>query len=113
MKKYLKYVPFLFLLGCASVSRDCASCNAENFGSDWIIIQYGFDGKPINCWQERNVAISNESTSDGIYWQHGSHLIHISGWYNRVQVSNSDFEGEAKAVGVDLVRCQGGAYKSL
>jgi len=110
MKTYIKYIPFLFLFGCAGMARDCSSCSAESFGSDWIIIQYAFDGKPINCWQELNAAISNEPGSDGIYWEHGSHLIHISGWYNRVQVFNKDFAGAARSVGVDLDRCTGGAY---
>ncbi len=115
MKSCIKYFPFLLLVGCAGMARDCSSCSASSFGSDWIIVQYGFDGKPINCWQEQNAAISNEKGTDGIYWEHNSwehnsHLIHISGRYNRVQVFNKDFAGAAKSIGVDLDKCVGGAY---
>ena len=111
MKNLFKYLPLLLLCSCAGLARDCSSCGAENFGSDWIIVQYGFDGKPINCWREVNTAVTNENQTDGIYWQHAGHLVHISGWYNRCQVQNNDFEGAARAVGIDLNRCVGGAYK--
>jgi hypothetical protein len=112
MNKYLKYIPFLFLCGCAGLTRDCSSCSAENFGSDWIIVQYSYDGKPINCWKENNVAITNEPNSDGIFWQHGEHLIHISGWYNRVQVFNNGFKSAAESIGIDLNKCTGGNYEA-
>lgn len=100
----------LLLVGCAGTSRSCASCNAENFGADWIIVQYRVDGVPINCWQLRQVSVANEQGSDGIYWATPSgNLIHISGWYNRVQVKGS-FESAAKEVGIDLAACPGGRY---
>jgi len=111
MKNYFKYMPLVFLCGCAGLARDCSSCNAESFGSQWIIVQYGFDGTPINCWQEMNAAVSNESGTDGIYWKHGPHLVHISGFYSRVQVANNDFSSAANAIGIDLARCSGGIYK--
>jgi hypothetical protein len=101
----------LFLVGCAGMQRDCSSCNASNFGGDWIVLQYGFDGKPINCWKLANTAIVNESGTDGIYWQDtGGHLVHISGWYNRVQVFHSDYTGAAKSIGVNLDKCVNGKY---
>jgi hypothetical protein len=105
------WVLLVFLCGCASWQRDCQSCNASSFGSDWIVLQYGFDGKPINCWQLTNTAIDNETGTDGIYWQSPSgHLVHISGWYNRVQVTNRDFVGAAKQLGIDSTSCGQGAY---
>ena len=98
--------------GCAAVERDCSSCGASSFGSDSIVLQYGFDGAPINCWKLGNTAITNESGTDGIYWQSpDGHLVHISGWYNRAQVERSDFEGSAKQLGVDLKRCSEGRYR--
>lgn len=110
MKLY-KYLALIFLTGCAAVQRDCASCSAKNFGSDWLIVQYAASGEPINCWQERNVSMSNEEHSDGIYWQEPSgHLVHISGWYNHVQVTGGDFKAAAKTIGVDTERCPGGKY---
>jgi hypothetical protein len=101
----------LAMVSCAGVSRGCASWWANNAGADWIIVQYAMDGKPINCWQYTNVSVTNEAQSDGIYWSAG-HLVHISGWYNRVQVSNHDFVGGAKMLGIDLDRCVGGAYRA-
>lgn len=110
--KLLKYLPFVFLLGCASTQRDCSASVNGTFGGDWVIAQYGFDGKPINCWNLRNVAIS--SHSDGIYWQDSGtgNLIHISGWYSRVQVSGNNHEAAAKVLGVELSKCQNGKYVS-
>ena len=103
----------LLLAGCAGTSRGCASCNAENFGADWIVVQYRMDGSPVNCWQLRSTSIVNEPHSDGIYWQTpNGHLVHVSGWYNRVQVIGS-FESAAKEVGVDLASCPGGRYEAV
>lgn len=112
--KFNKFFPALLLLaGCASWERDCNSSVAGSFGGDWIVLQYGFDGTPINCWKLPNTAISNEQGTDGIYWLNpGGHLVHISGWYNRVQVSNGDYGGAAKSIGIDIDRCVGGKYTS-
>ncbi len=102
----------VFLLGCAGWSRDCASTCAANTGGDWIVVQYRFDGTPINCWEMRNTAIANEGASDGIYWQdRGGHLVHISGWYNRVQVQGERWREAADALGVDDARCGNGVYR--
>ncbi len=98
------------LVGCAGLSRSCSGCNAENFGADWIIVQYGATGTPINCWQERDVSVDNEAHSDGIWWKTGSHLVHASGTLTRIQVGGGDFDGAAKKIGVDRARCVGGAY---
>lgn len=114
MKRFLRYLPFLALLGCAGLQRDCSSCNAGSFGADWVVVQYRFDGTPINCWKLQNVGISNEEHSDGIFWQDPSgHLVHISGWYNRVQVNGGNFDAAATAIGVEMARCQNGTYKPL
>jgi hypothetical protein len=37
--------------------------------------------------------------------------VHISGWYNRVQVNNGDWNGAAAALGIDLSRCHDGIYQ--
>ncbi len=110
----LRALALLLLAGCAGTSRDCASCNASSFGSDWIVVQYEYNGNPINCWKLADTAIDNEQNTDGIFWQEKSgHLVHISGWYNRVQVTGGDWSGAAKALGVDLSRCEDGAYKAV
>lgn len=114
MKPLLRWLPLLLLTGCAAISRDCSSCGASNFGSDWIVLQYKMDGEPINCWKLKNTAITNEEHTDGIYWQGPSgHLVHISGWYNRVQVQGGDWEGAAKTLGVTMARCDDGKYAAL
>ncbi len=100
------------LLGCAGWSRDCSSSCASNFGGDWIIAQYRFDGTPINCWELRNTPVTNEGQTDGIFWQDkGGHLVHISGWYNRVQVQGERWEEAAATLGVDDTRCKNGVYR--
>jgi hypothetical protein len=110
--KLHKLFPLLLLCaGCAGWQRDCNSSVAGSFGGDWVVVQYGFDGAPINCWKLKDTAISNEAHTDGIFWQDpDGHLVHISGWYNRVQVNNGNYAGAAKAVGIDIDRCTGGKY---
>ena len=74
-------------------------------------MQYGANGDPINCWKLMNVSITNEQSSDGIYWKEGSgHLVHISGWYNRVQVNGGRYEEAAKLLGVELPKITNGKY---
>lgn len=107
----LRSLPFLFLVGCAGLQRDCAGCSASSLGADWIIVQYRADGETINCWQLRNASVANEHGSDGIWWTTDKgHLVHVGGWYNRVQVERNDWQGAAREVGVDLDRCKGGRY---
>lgn len=110
MKKFKAIFLSFFMFGCASISRDCSSSVASNFGSDWIIVQYSNNG-PINCWKLNDIAVDNESNTDGIYWKSNQgHLVHISGWYNRVQVTGGDFDSAAKSVGVNLASCNDGKY---
>jgi hypothetical protein len=99
--------------GCAGVSRDLSSKIASEIGADWIVVQYRFDGTPINCWKLNDAGISNEPASDGIFWKDSTtgHLVHISGWYNRVQVVNRDFLSAARLVGVDAAACDSGVYR--
>lgn len=101
----------LVFSSCAGWGRGCSSWTAENMGADWIVVQYRSDGHPINCWKLNDTSVANESNSDGVYWKQDSHLIHISGWYNRVQVFNNDFTQAAKLMGIDLERCVNGRYK--
>ena len=110
--KVIKYIGlFLFITGCAGTQRDCSSNCASEYGGDWIIVQYRFDGSPINCWELKDTAVSNESGTDGIYWQDpNGHLVHISGWYNRVQVKNNRWDQAAKTLGVDDALCKDGVY---
>ena len=100
----------LFISACAGTARDCSSGCASEFGADWIVVQYANDGHALACWQLHDTAVTNEKNTDGIYWKDGGHLVHISGWYNRVQVDGEDFAGAATLLGIDLRGCQGGKY---
>lgn len=111
-KTALTVVLLLMCVGCAGMQRGCSSFTAEQFGSDWIVVQYKCDGSPINAWKLKNVSITNESNSDGIYWVDDStgHLVHISGWYNRVQVQGGRYEEAAKLLGVEISKVTNGKY---
>lgn len=98
--------------GCANLNRGCAASNAENFGANWVITQFDMNGHVFNCWKLTNVSVTNEESSDGIYWAEGTlgHLVHVSGWYNRVQVSGNDYASAARLIGVDINACDNGHY---
>lgn len=96
---------FLLLTGCAGFQRSCSSYSASNFGADWLVVQHRNDGSVSKCWKLRKVAVENENQTDGIYWKSNEgHLIHLSGWYTRVQVEG-DFASAAKEIGIDLSQC--------
>ena len=102
----------LLLPGCAGFNRGCSAWQAENFASDWIVVQNDMSMTPQRCWKLPNTSITNEPSSDGVYWLgKGGHLVHISGWYNRVQVTNGDWNGAARSLGIDLSRCGDGVYQ--
>ncbi|MDE2437839.1 MAG: hypothetical protein KGN01_00370 [Patescibacteria group bacterium] len=102
----------LSMTGCAGASRGVSSWWAETAGSDWIIVQYDYQMQPKCAWKLNGVSVTNETHSDGIYWKDSvtGHLIHISGWYNRVQVANGRFDEAAKLLGVDINSIQNGKY---
>lgn len=112
-RKITSVLTALTIAGCAGMERGCASSCAQNFASDWIVAQYETAGKPFNCWRLQNTSITNEPSSDGIYWldRDSGNLVHISGWYNRVQVNKGNWEKAAKAVGVSLEKCVAGKYE--
>lgn len=104
-------VALLAFTSCAGMGRGCSRWQAENMGADWVVVQLSNDGKPFNCWKLDDVSVTNEPASDGVYWKTPSgHLIHISGWYNRVQVKDRNFQEAAKQLGVDIGLCKEGRY---
>ena len=111
--KVIRLFALLFLVSCAGFNRSCSACMAESYGSDWVVVQYNYNGSPLACWKLLDASVSNEEHSDGIYWVDSKtrHLVHISGWYNRVQVEGGDFEGAANLLGVELRKCQNGKYE--
>lgn len=100
--RHLKMLfPILLAAGCAGTMRDCSSWWAGASGADWLVAQYKYDGTPLRCWRLPNTSIANEPHSDGVYWKSpDGHLVHLSGWYNRVQVANGDFDGAARELGI-------------
>lgn len=103
----LRALPFILLAGCAGQMRSCSAGMAERFGADWLIAQYKTDGTPLHCWRLPDTSVVNETGSDGIYWKDPrGHLVHISGWYNRVQVTGGDWAGAAASIGVDIGVCR-------
>jgi hypothetical protein len=135
IKAIVLIILMLGLTACQGLDRGVSSFTASSFGANWIVVQYRFDGEPMNCWKLTDAAIENEAASDGIYWKDPSsgNLVHISGWYNRVQVTDKivtetrkarglevgptkterhepEFEQAARLVGVDASLCGNGIY---
>jgi hypothetical protein len=111
--RYKWYLALVLVAGCAGWTRECSNFRASGFGADWVVVQFGLDGTPFSCWKLTNVGVDNEASSDGIFWKDSKagHLVHISGWYNRVQVEGGDFATAAALLGVDVNRCVEGRYK--
>ncbi len=111
MKPYRVAAIALVLGGCAGFQKSCASFNAENFATDWIVVQNDYTMAPKNCWRLPETSISIDQV--GIYWldPHKSHLVHIDGWYNRVQVNRGDWASAAATLGIDLQKCNDGIYR--
>lgn len=99
--------------GCAGMQKSCAQFSNSTSGSDWIVVQYAGDGRAFHCWKLRWAVV--ESTQGGnVDWQdrQSGHLVHLTGWENRVQVGGGDFAGAAKLLGVDAGQCDSGTYPS-
>ena len=76
-------VPFK---GCANRFY---SWKAEEYGADWLVIQYSATGTPINIWELQNKAIKSESRSDGIFFlDNDNNVVHLSGHYMYIQVQS-------------------------
>lgn len=96
----------LVLCSCAGMQRECTSCCASELGSDWVIVQMDGFGRVMRCWELHDVSVANESSSDGIYWQsEDGHLVHISGFYNRVQVDHGGWDEAYAELGLTKEVC--------
>jgi hypothetical protein len=97
----------LFFVGCASIQRDCSGCSAETFGADWVVVQVDYRGQPFRCWTLRSTSITNEEHSDGIWWRAPEgNLVHISGFYNRVQVVSGNWNSAYRELGLTEQTCR-------
>lgn len=112
-KLYTYFFIFLLVVGVGylifgwkGVSRGCSGCVARAAGTDWIIVQLDLEGEPFRCWELRDVSVANESQSDGIYWEEeNGNLVHISGLYNRVQVSGGNWDAGFRSLGLTRDEC--------
>ena len=96
----------LLLFFWGGISRSCSSMMATARGSDWVIAQYDLAGYPYRCWELHDTSVANEANTDGIYWEAESgNLVHISGFYTRVQVKDDKWDDAFKTVGVTSAQC--------
>ena len=100
----------LLLSGCGKGwERDVAISNADMDGADWIVAQDSNDGKVYRCWKLHDVSVAPEEHTDGIHWlDSNNHIVHVSGWYNRISVVGGKWEEAAKQIDVDLTKCHEG-----
>jgi hypothetical protein len=112
LKTIISYVLLALVCGCAGMNRGCSVFIAEEMGCNWVIVQYDMNLVPKHAWALHNTSVVNEAGSDGIHWLDAvsGHLVHISGWYNRVQVQHNDFKGAGELLGVDADLIQNGVY---
>lgn len=104
----LSAMALLSLAGCGpGYERRQAVANAESYGADWIVTQDRSDLTVGRCWLLHDVSVANEEHSDGIHWMDSQgHLLHLSGWYNRIMVVKGDWSESAKQLGVtDISKC--------
>ena len=108
--KQVSVLALLALVSCGKgQQRTNAVVNADYYGEDWIVAQDNASKEVYRCWTLHNVSIANEEHSDGIHWlDNSNNIVHISGWYNRITVSNSNWELAAKQIDVDLKKCHNG-----
>ena len=87
-------VGFLFILvgpkGCQNKIR---SWSSSAYGSDWLVVQYAYDGTVIASWELNNKAVDNETNSDGIrFIDKNSNVVHLSGHYVYIEVREKRWE---------------------
>lgn len=109
---FIIFIICLTIIGCAGIDKSLTSCCATNIGADWVIVQLDMNGNPIMCWKVYSVSLTSENTLDGIYWKDTKtgNLIHLSGWYNFVQVSGNNYEQACKTLNIVCDKCIGGKY---
>jgi hypothetical protein len=102
---------FALVAGCAGFNKSCSQFSAASFGSDWIVVQYTQDGKPFHCWKLTGASVES-SQGGNVDWQDpkNGHLMHITGWENRVQVQHKDWPGAGKLLNIDVNQCDNGVY---
>lgn len=103
MKKRALVLWLLFLGGCAGFSRDCASCKAESFGTDWIVVQTDMDGRAYRCWELHNTSVTSDEHT--VYWMGDHGLVHLEAAFDAVQVTADDWDGGFAELGLTEATC--------
>ncbi len=97
----------LLFAGCDGCERGCSAEMAQNYGADWIIVQYDYTDAPFRCWRLEDVSVANENGSDGIYWlADGGNLVHLSGMYTRIQVEGDNWAHGFREIGLTPEGCE-------
>lgn len=109
--KILLVALLLFCAGCAGFSKSWSKMGNSMTGSDWIVTQYRQDGSPFHCWKLKN-AVVESSEGGNVDWKdpRDGHLVYLTGWENRVQVKDGNFDGAARLIGVNASLCGNGPY---
>lgn len=99
---------FLALTACDGAMRSCSSNIATSFGGDWVVVELTeAEGIPYRCWMLRDVSLSSEQGSDGIYWQaEEGHLVHVAGSYDFVQVRNGNWDAALAEINMTKKACE-------
>jgi hypothetical protein len=105
--KTLCLLTFLcFFCACTGFERGCSNNVAQSFGADHVVVKLRYDGTPYRCWILNDVSITNEETSDGIYWKNqAGHLVHVSGSYDYITVGNGKYETALAAFNLTRETC--------
>lgn len=110
----MRYITIILLslitVGCAGLNKGCAQLTAGSFGSSWIIVQYDMTGRPFHCWKLSNAAVESEGGGNVDWQDYNGHLVHVTGWENRVQVRGGNFAEAGLMLGVDANVCGSGVY---
>jgi len=99
----------IFSASCASTGRFCTSCNAINFGGDWVLVELTeMQGTPYRCFMLHDVSLTSEEGSDGVYWKDRDtgNMVHISGSYDMVQVVDGNWTQAFAVVNLDRATCE-------
>jgi hypothetical protein len=99
------------LVVASFITFNVASYMTRSESSDWIVVQYGCNGSPINAWKLQGVKVVDDGYSDGIYWHNeDGGITQIAGFHLRTQVRDGRFSETAEALGIELNRIQNGKY---
>jgi len=98
--------PILFFEGCQRNLKQF--WHNDVTGTDYVVVELRLDGTPYRCWTLEDVAIAQETDSDGIYWANNKtgNLIHVSGSYDYVQVVGDNWDAAFSQINMTKEVCK-------